>query len=205
MEHLCVLIFGRDFLFHECVCVCVRACVQVIIIIIIQCSIELWCVVYAVQLVELFGSTRDGWIESDLDGWLAPNRIYPGVAEVMKRLMEHHHVYIVTTKQARFTEMILRNMAGIDFPAERIFSQTTSGRPKSEVLEMLEERHPRSRYHFVEDKFTTLEKVMASAKLESWNLYLVDWGYNVKRERDAADASQRIRLISIDDFSSLAK
>ena len=55
----------------------------------------------ALQLVEVFGSTRDEWIESDLEGWLAPNRIYPGVAEAVRRLMEEHEVYIVTTKQAR--------------------------------------------------------------------------------------------------------
>lgn len=96
---------------------------------------------------------------SDLEGWLAPNRIYPGVADCMKSLMSSHEVYIVTTKQARFTETILRQMAGVEFPMDRIFSQTVSGRPKSEVLEQLEETHPGSTCHFVEDKLTTLEKV----------------------------------------------
>ena len=74
--------------------------------------------------------------------------------------MSSHEVYIVTTKQARFTETILKEMAGIDFPMDRIFSQTVSGRPKSEVLEDLEATHPEAGgYHFVEDKFSTLEKV----------------------------------------------
>ena len=54
----------------------------------------------AAQLVDLFGSTRDEWMAADLDGWLAPNRIYPGVAEAMQALMQQHEVYIVTTKQA---------------------------------------------------------------------------------------------------------
>ena len=40
--------------------------------------------------------------------------------------------------QARFTEAILRQMAGIAFPPNRIFSQTVSGRPKSEVLARLQ-------------------------------------------------------------------
>lgn len=52
-------------------------------------------------LVELFGSTRDAWMAADLDGWLAPNRIYPGVAEAVRALMAAHEVFIVTTKQAR--------------------------------------------------------------------------------------------------------
>ena len=53
------------------------------------------------ELVDLFGSTRDQWLADDLDGWLAPNRIYPGVADAMQALMDRHEVYIVTTKQAR--------------------------------------------------------------------------------------------------------
>ena len=56
--------------------------------------------------------------------------------------------------------MILRQMAGIQFPEDRIFSQTVSGRPKSEVLEQLHARHPDAPgYHFVEDKLSTLLKV----------------------------------------------
>jgi len=116
-----------------------------------------------VQLVDLFGGTRDEWMASDLDGWLAPNRIYPGVAECMKELISAAEVYIVTTKQARFTKTILQQMAGIEFPMDRIFSQTVSGRPKSEVLHQLEQEHPGFACHFVEDKLSTLEKVRAAS------------------------------------------
>lgn len=51
------------------------------------------------QLVELFGSTRDEWMAADMEGWLAPNRIYPGVAKAVRALMERDETYIVTTKQ----------------------------------------------------------------------------------------------------------
>lgn len=53
------------------------------------------------EMVELFGSTRDAWMASDLDGWLAPNRIYDGVADAMKAAMASPdaEVFIVTTKQ----------------------------------------------------------------------------------------------------------
>lgn len=62
--------------------------------------------------------------------------------------------------QAHFTELLMRDMAKVDFPPDRIFSQTVSGRPKSEVLETLEQRHSdASAYIFVEDKFSTLKKV----------------------------------------------
>ncbi len=52
-------------------------------------------------------------------------------------------------------------MARVELPEDRIFSQTVSGRPKSEVLELLQRRHPGATYHFVEDKLGTLEKVGA--------------------------------------------
>jgi hypothetical protein len=53
------------------------------------------------QLVNLFGSVRDNWIAEDLAGWLAPNRIYPGVAEAVRSTLSSSdtEVYIVTTKQ----------------------------------------------------------------------------------------------------------
>lgn len=51
------------------------------------------------ELVQLFGTTRDEWIESDLPGWLAPNRIYDGVADAVKSALSSDHAYIVTTKQ----------------------------------------------------------------------------------------------------------
>ncbi|KAL4452021.1 hypothetical protein ABPG75_007683 [Micractinium tetrahymenae] len=157
------------------------------------------------ELVDLFGSTRDEWMAADLEGWLAPNRIYPGVAEAMQALMQAHEVYIVTTKQARFTEAILRQMAGIAFPLDRIFSQTVSGRPKSEVLAELAQRHPGAgAYHFVEDKFSTLEKVAAMGEMNHYRLYLVDWGYNTAPERAAAAANKRIEVVDIARFSQLA-
>jgi hypothetical protein len=52
-------------------------------------------------MVELFGSTRDEWMAEDLQGWLAPNRIYPRVGDALKSALgtEESEVYIVTTKQ----------------------------------------------------------------------------------------------------------
>jgi hypothetical protein len=53
--------------------------------------------------VNLFGSVRDQWIQEDLKGWLAPNRIYPGVADAVRSTLNSAdtEVYIVTTKQVR--------------------------------------------------------------------------------------------------------
>mmetsp|Transcript_33386 Transcript_33386/g.79152 ORF Transcript_33386/g.79152 Transcript_33386/m.79152 type:complete len:375 (-) Transcript_33386:163-1287(-) len=193
------------------------------------------------EMVELFGSTRDEWIEQDLEGWLAPNRFYPGVTGATKTAFENPRgaMYIVTTKQAgadprppfpetpsspprpptlsaspspipnprclqaRFTEALLRDMAGIPFPSDRIFSQTVSGRPKSEVLAMLMEQHPNAELRFFEDKMGTLEKIAQMEGMDPWKLFLVDWGYNTEEERERARASDRIALIGPDQYAAL--
>ena len=79
---------------------------------------------------------------------------------------EHQYVclkhIVVMMLQARFTEALIKDKAKIDFSAERIFSTAETGQPKSEVLKQLEQRHPGTSYHFVEDKMGTLDKVCSS-------------------------------------------
>ncbi|KAF5835320.1 hypothetical protein DUNSADRAFT_7552 [Dunaliella salina] len=156
------------------------------------------------KLVELFGGVRDDWIASDLPSWLGANRIYQGVADPVREALAQQEVYIVTTKQAHFTEILMRDMAKVDFPADRIFSQTVSGRPKAEVLQMLTDKHAgMQKMIFVEDKLSTLEKVAKDPKLEGWELYLVDWGYNTVEERARASQHPRIHVISTQQFADL--
>ncbi|GAX82676.1 hypothetical protein CEUSTIGMA_g10102.t1 [Chlamydomonas eustigma] len=156
------------------------------------------------ELVTLFGRVRDDWIQDDLSGWLAPNRIYESVASPIQRAMHEHEVYIVTTKQAHYTELILRDMASINLSADRIFSQTISGRPKSEVLEALAAKHTDvQEYIFVEDKLSTLEKVSKDPLMSSWQLYLVDWGYNTAVERQRLEGNPRIQVINKTQFAEL--
>ncbi|PNH07152.1 hypothetical protein TSOC_006401 [Tetrabaena socialis] len=156
------------------------------------------------KLVELFGRVRDEWIAADLPGWLAPNRIYEGVADPVRQAMERNEVYIVTTKMAHYTELLMRDMAAVPFPLDRIFSQTVSGRPKGEVLAALAGRHPdAAALVFVEDKLSTLEKVIKDPSLSAWQLYLVDWGYNTPQERQRAAANPRITVIDRKQFAEL--
>lgn len=96
-------------------------------------------------------------------------------------------------------------MAGIDFPLERIFSMTVSGKPKAGVLKQLSEEHPSARAHFVEDKLATLQKVEKDAGLTDYCLYLVDWGYNTDEEKQYARDSERIELIDSARFGQLVQ
>lgn len=159
------------------------------------------------ELVSLFAKVRDDWMAEDLPGWLGLNRIYDGVAAPVVQAQEQGaEVYIVTTKQAHFTDTLLREMAGVQLPMERIFSQTVSGQPKAEVLAMLQERHDDAAgMHFVEDKMGTLDKVARDPRLAGWNLYLVDWGYNTPEERARARACDRIQLIDCQQFGQLLR
>ena len=79
------------------------------------------------EMVEYYGRVRDEWISSDLEGWLAPNEFYAGVPEAVNAA-DPAGLWIVTTKQARFTSLLLNDMAKIStIPDERILSTTVSG------------------------------------------------------------------------------
>ncbi|TVU39464.1 hypothetical protein EJB05_12884 [Eragrostis curvula] len=134
------------------------------------------------SLVELFGRVRDDWIENDFSGWIGANRFYPGTADALK--FSSSEVYIVTTKQSRFAEALLKELAGIDFPSERIYGLGTG---------------------FVEDRLATLNNVINEPALDKWNLYLVTWGYNTQKEREEAEGISRIQLVDLPDFSKKLK
>eukprot|EP00238_Polyblepharides_amylifera_P002717 CAMPEP_0196580380 /NCGR_PEP_ID=MMETSP1081-20130531/28593_1 /TAXON_ID=36882 /ORGANISM="Pyramimonas amylifera, Strain CCMP720" /LENGTH=263 /DNA_ID=CAMNT_0041900231 /DNA_START=251 /DNA_END=1042 /DNA_ORIENTATION=+ len=158
------------------------------------------------DMVNKFGEVRDRWIADDFEGWLAPNEFYPGVLDSTRVAMESSscEVYIVTTKQARFTSALMAGMAGLPFEDDRIHSTTVSAAPKTHILSMLQENVGNGReLHFVEDKLSTLQKVIQDSSLDAWNLYLVDWGYNTTEEREWAQANSRIQLIGIDEFSKI--
>ena len=59
--------------------------------------------------------------------------------------------------------------------------------------------------HFVEDRFETLLAVMKIPALDSVQLYLVDWGYNTRTQREEAKKLfPRVKLINGEDFKALA-
>lgn len=141
---------------------------------------------------------------ADLAGWLAPNALYPGAAEALRRALARAdaRVVVVTTKQARFTHRLLSELAGVELPLSSIFSQAESGLPKALVLRQLAaEAAPGARLVFVEDKLATLRDVEARPDCAAWELLLADWGYNTLAER--ASAGGRVRLLDLAGFAAL--
>ncbi|KAG5579580.1 hypothetical protein H5410_050207 [Solanum commersonii] len=130
-------------------------------------------------------------------------RFYPGVPDALK--FASSKLYIVTTKQSRFADALLKGIAGITIPAERIFGLGTG--PKVKVLKQLQEmsEHQGLKLHFVEDRLATLKNVIKESELDGWNLYLGDWGYNTQKEREEAAVISRIRVLELSDFSNKLK
>ncbi|KAL1322127.1 hypothetical protein HN51_067065 [Arachis hypogaea] len=155
------------------------------------------------ELIDLFGKVRDDWLQNDFSGWMGANRFYPGTADALR--FASSKVYIVTTKQGRFADALLKELAGITLPPERIYGLGTG--PKVEMLKKLQKmpEHQGLTLHFVEDRLATLKNVIKEPELDNWNLYLVNWGFNTQKERDEAAASPRITLLELSDFSKKLK
>ncbi|GJN07684.1 hypothetical protein PR202_ga25532 [Eleusine coracana subsp. coracana] len=103
---------------------------------------------------------------------------------LLVRLLVEIRVPSTRISSSRFAEALLKELAGIDFPSERIYGLGTG---------------------FVEDRLATLKNVIKEPALDKWNLYLVTWGYNTQKEREEAEGISRIQLVDLPDFSKKFK
>ena len=130
------------------------------------------------ELIRLFGEARDRWIAADPEGWLARHEFYPGIPDALNAAIRREcPLFILTTKQHRFTDLLLRN-AGVGLSAERIFGLETK-RPKEEILKELVV-HPECRglrAVFVEDRAEALNRAETTPELNAVELRLALWGY----------------------------
>ncbi|MEO1148385.1 MAG: HAD family hydrolase [Cyanobacteria bacterium J06638_22] len=155
------------------------------------------------DLGEAVDGTRDRWIASDPESWLALQRFYPGVIDRLAEILQTEiTTYIVSTKEGRFIRQLL-HQAGIEFPAERVIGKEIK-QPKSQTLRDLRDRHLPSSdasVWFVEDRLKTLQKVKQEADLSTVHLFLANWGYNMSRDRQSIREDDRIRLLSLNQFA----
>ncbi|MCZ2201913.1 HAD hydrolase-like protein [Cylindrospermopsis raciborskii] len=144
---------------------------------------------------------RDQWISTDLDGWLALHRFYPGVIERLKVTIDSEvELFIVTTKEGRFVKQLLEQ-EGVNLPEKAIFGKEVK-LPKYEILRELirtTEYQP-ARLWFVEDRLKTLQLVQQQSDLDKVGLFLADWGYNTQSEREAGQNDPRIQLLPLSRF-----
>lgn len=147
---------------------------------------------------------RDQWIADDLEGWLSLHQFYPGVAVRLQQwLGSSTKVFIVTTKEGRFVQQLLRQQ-GIQLPRDsasadlsvRIFGKEGQ-RPKPETLRILNTEPT----WFVEDRLKALQTVASHADLSEVRLFLADWGYNTPADQALARQDPRIQLLSLSQFT----
>ncbi|MCE5263403.1 MAG: HAD family hydrolase [Deltaproteobacteria bacterium] len=151
-------------------------------------------------LVELFGRTRDEWIAENSGDWLSRHRFYPGATARLREALVSHPVFILTTKQERFTRQLL-DAEGVRIPEEGVWGlERNLG--KGEMLERLiaEPSLRGGRIHFVEDRLDTLMEVTKNPLLDGVCLYLADWGYNTPVQREQAAQHPRVTVWTIDRF-----
>ncbi|MBM0741253.1 HAD family hydrolase [Phormidium sp. CLA17] len=154
----------------------------------------------AMLIAEVDG-TRDQWIASDVNSWLAEHRFYPGVCDRLKATLDSDtQVAIISTKEGRFIQQLLEQQ-GIDLTDLQLFGKEVK-RPKSEILlELMQVFGNDATFWFVEDRFKTLQSIAKKPELDTVQLFLANWGYNTSREREQAANDSRIRLISLDQFT----
>ncbi len=126
------------------------------------------------ELVRLFGEARDRWIAADPEGWLARHSFYPGVPEALNAAAARGcPLFILTTKQERFTERLL-----------------LGARPECRGLRTV----------FVEDRVEALERAAEAPGLAGVELRLATWGYC--GDAGAAAAGSRILRWTLPEFTA---
>lgn len=140
----------------------------------------------------LFQEYRARFLSRQRQRWFSLNPLFPGVAEMLKAVLERPEVYILSTKPARFIGEIL-TFHSLLWPEERIIC--SKPREKGEIiLEMIQEA-PYTRAIFVEDQVDHLMK----AKHPKIRPFLAEWGYI----REEWKHEEGITPISIEKLQNL--
>ena len=151
-------------------------------------------------LVKSFGTARDQWITTDLDGWLALHGLYPGTIDALKTALTKHKVLILTTKQERFVSAILKQQ-GVDFPETSIFGLDRKISKETELAALVGAK--KTNIHFVEDRIETLLRIKANPTLKRVKLHYAPWGYGTSEQLETAKADHRIDILTLESFAEL--
>ncbi|MGV0025892.1 HAD family hydrolase [Phormidesmis priestleyi] len=155
--------------------------------------------VEAMQISTIVDDIRDRWIASDLEGWLSEHQFYPGVLQRLAEVLNSSiQTAVISTKEGRFIQQLLRQQ-GIQLTDDQVYGKEVK-RPKAQILQELTEKNGNVPIWFVEDRLKTLQGIEHHADLENVTLFLADWGYNTDRDRQSIRESDRIHLLSLQQF-----
>ncbi len=140
-------------------------------------------------LQEALEAVRREALARDRAGWLARHRLYPGVAERLRRLEGEGAPWaVLTTKGAAFTAELL---TAANLHPVALYGHEAGSKP--EVLTRLLQEppgpapEPRPLW-FVEDRRPTLETVRRTPGLEPVRCLLASWGYLAPGDPDGLAA-----------------
>lgn len=141
---------------------------------------------------ERFYQARTSWSERDPEGWRRMLAPYPGVLEILHRRASEVTLAIATAKDGRSVRMLLRDYRIQSLFREELVLDKETGVSKRSHLERLQQHLavPFEAITFVDDKVNHLEQV-ASLGVRCG---LAAWGYNGKREWEAATRAGHLVL-----------
>ena len=144
------------------------------------------------QLQEALNQTRRDAISHDFNQWLNSHQPFSLVVQRLQKLeKENIEFAILTTKSIEFTKKLLNCF---NLRPKLVFGHESGS--KIEVLNQLLQK--RIIQGFIEDRRSTLEKVLKDEKLESIPCYLASWGY--LKDEDRKNLPSGIKLINQENF-----
>ena len=142
------------------------------------------------QLQEALNQTRREAISNNFNKWLNYHQPFALVIDFLKRLeIEGIEFAVLTTKSIEFTKKLLECF---DLQPNLVFGHESGS--KIDVLNQI--LQTRIIQGFIEDRRTTLEKVLEDPKLKSIPCYLASWGY--LKPQDKNNLPSGIKLLNSD-------
>ena len=142
------------------------------------------------QLQEALNQTRRDAISNNFHQWFNYHQPFSLVIDYLKLLeMEGIDFAVLTTKSVEFTKKLLNSF---NLQPNLVFGHESGS--KINVLNQL--LHKRKIRGFIEDRRSTLEKVLEDPKLKSIPCYLASWGYLKPQDRNNLPPS--IKLLNLE-------
>jgi len=142
------------------------------------------------QLQEALNQTRREAISNNFNQWLKYHHPFASVVQRLQILeKEGLEFAVLTTKSIEFTKKLLNSFS---LEPKLIFGHESGS--KIDVLKEL--LHTRIIRGFIEDRRSTLEKVLEDSKLRSIPCYLASWGYLKPQDRNNLPSG--IKLINLE-------
>ena len=142
------------------------------------------------QLQEALNQTRREAISNNFNQWLNFHKPFSLVTQRLKTLeKEGIEFAVLTTKSIEFTKKLLDCF---DLQPQLVFGHE-SGNKVDVLNQLLQKRIIRG---FIEDRRTTLEKVLEDQTLRSIPCYLASWGYLKPQDRN--NLPPGIKLLNLD-------